>query len=163
MLKHILCLAMAIFVIGSTAFAQDQTEVTRAQNGKDCQSCNLFQADMAYRDVPGVNLSGSRLRQANLSLTTLNNADLSKANLSIANLFGARLTSANLTKANLERATLVGAYLGSANMTGAILTGANLSGAELETALGLKQLQLNTACGDAATKLPAGLTIPTCR
>ncbi len=163
MLKQILSLCFAIFLFTGMASAQDKTEITRAQAGKDCRSCNLFQADMAYKDVPGVNLSGSRLRQADLSLATLNKADLSKANLSIANLFGARLTSVDLTNANLERAILVGAYLGSANLKGATLTGANLSGAELETALGLTQIQLNAACGDASTKLPNGLTIPSCR
>ncbi len=163
MLKQILSLSFAVFLLAGAANAQDKAEITRAQAGKDCRSCNLFQADLAYKDVPGINLSDSRLRQANLSLATLNKANLSKTNLSIANLFGARLTSVDLSNANLERATLVGAYLGSANLKGATLTDANLSGAELETTLGLTQTQLNTACGDATTKLPSGLTIPACR
>jgi uncharacterized protein YjbI with pentapeptide repeats len=47
-------------------------------------------------------------------------------------------------------------------MSGAVLTGANFSGAELQDALGLTQAQLNEACGDATTQLPAGMTIPRC-
>jgi uncharacterized protein YjbI with pentapeptide repeats len=80
----------------------------------------------------------------------------------VANLFGARFTRASFRHADLSRAIAVGAYFGSANLSGARLDGANLSGAELETARGLTQAQLNTACGDRYTRLPRGLTIPAC-
>ena len=82
--------------------------------------------------------------------------------MSLTNFFGARLSGADLSDTNLEGATLVGAYLGGARLNGAVFTGANFSGAELADAVGVTQAQLNTACGDATTTLPAGMTIPTC-
>jgi uncharacterized protein YjbI with pentapeptide repeats len=57
----------------------------------------------------------------------------------------------------------VGTYLEGANFSGARLTGTNFSGAEMGRARGLSQGQLNGACGDGATELPAGLRIPACR
>jgi uncharacterized protein YjbI with pentapeptide repeats len=77
-------------------------------------------------------------------------------------MFGMRATRANFAGANLSGASLVGAHFGGARLAGAALTGANASGAEMAEALGLTQDQLNTACGDATTTLPAGMTIPRC-
>jgi uncharacterized protein YjbI with pentapeptide repeats len=130
--------------------------------GASCAGCDLFQINLAYSDLAGRDFSGSRIRQADLTVVTADRADFRGANLSLTNLFGARLTGADLRNANLEGASLVGAYLGGARLDGAALDGANLSGAEMETAQGLSQVQLNTACGDATTRLPAGLSVHTC-
>jgi uncharacterized protein YjbI with pentapeptide repeats len=127
-----------------------------------CIGCDLFQADLSYIDLSGRDFSGSRLRQADLSLSEADRARFHGANLSIANLFGGRFSRADFSDAHLGRAVLVGAYLGGARFNGAVLIDANLSGAELSHAIGLTQAQLNTACGDASTVLPAGMTIPTC-
>jgi uncharacterized protein YjbI with pentapeptide repeats len=72
-------------------------------------------------------------------------------------------TSADFQGADLTRATFVGAYLQGADFRGATLTGANFSGAEMDRARGLTQARLNAACGDDATRLPPGLTLPPCR
>lgn len=162
MFRNITLLA-GIAALAFSAHAQDASQIASVQAGHSCAGCNLFQANLSYHDLPGLNLSGSRLRQADLSLSTMNNVNFEASNLSITNLFGARFTGANFHDADLTRSVMVGAYFGGANMTGANLTGANLSGAELDTAHGLTQQQLNAACGDAATTLPAGLTIPACR
>ncbi len=163
MLRHI-----ALFVLFFTfpltgALAQDATEIARVQNGQSCSDCNLFQAKLAYRDLPGLDLSGARLRQANLSLATMDRSNFANANLSIANLFGGRFTGARFVAADLSRATLVGAYFGGADMTGAVLDGANLSGADLAGAKGLTPSQLSKACGDRSTRLPVGLSVQHCR
>ncbi|MHA0110809.1 pentapeptide repeat-containing protein, partial [Klebsiella pneumoniae] len=50
-----------------------------------------------------------------------------------------------------------------ANLQGAKMDGANFAGAEMRRTRGLTQAQLNTACGDASTQLPAGLHIQACR
>lgn len=134
----------------------------RVRNGASCANCDLFQISLAYQSVAGRNFSGARIRQADLSLVTADRARFHGANMSLTNFFGARLSSADLSETNLEGATFVGAYLGGARMNGAVLTGANLSGAELAGAVGLTQAQLNTACGDATTTLPAGMTVPAC-
>ncbi|MEV7774716.1 pentapeptide repeat-containing protein [Kitasatospora sp. NPDC086791] len=80
-------------------------------------------------------------------------------------LFGARLRGADLRGANLRGALLVaadlsGADLRLADLIGADLRDTDLSGADLGTALYLTQAQLHAARGDAATRLPAGLTRP---
>lgn len=162
MLKHIAALSIAASLFAFPAVAQDATAIAKVQSGKSCPGCNLFQADLMYRDGKKMDLSGARLRQSNLALATFDDVNLSGANLSVANLFGTRFNRSNFAKANLQNATAVGTFFGSSNLSGADLTGANLSGADLKIARGLSQAQLNKACGDATTVLPAGKTIPRC-
>ncbi|WP_053696355.1 pentapeptide repeat-containing protein [Streptomyces sp. NRRL F-5755] len=82
-----------------------------------------------------------------------------------ADLMGARLAGANLRGANLRGAYLIAADLTGADLRTADLIGvdfrdANLSGADLTGAIFVTQAQLNAARGDAATKLPTGLSRP---
>jgi uncharacterized protein YjbI with pentapeptide repeats len=169
-------LAACLFAIAAPALAQTpistagpitnqaERDVTaeRVRGGASCAGCDLFQINLAYSDLAGRDFSGSRIRQADLTVVTADRADFHGSNLSLTNFFGARLTGADLRNTNLEGANLVGAYLGGARMDGAALDGANIAGAEMETAHGLTQDQLNTACGDATTRLPAGLSVRTC-
>ncbi len=165
-----------LFALGTPAFAEapsatggpitNQAErdaiAARVRAGAACANCDLFQIDLAYQSIAGRNFSGARIRQADLSIVTADRARFHGANMSLSNFFGARLSGADLTETNLEGATFVGAYLGGARFNGAVLTGANFSGAEMADAAGLTQAQLSTACGDATTTLPQGMTIPTC-
>lgn len=155
-------LSLFLFVPIASVQAQDAGQIAAVQNGKSCQGCNLFQADFSDMNLPGLDLSGSRLRQANLALAQMNKVNFSKADLSIAYMFGGRFTGASFAGADLRKASLVGSYLHSADMTGALIEGAVFSGAEMETAKGLTQSQLDTACGDEFTLLPPGLSIPKC-
>lgn len=82
------------------------------------------------------------------------------ADLMGAALRGARLRGANLRGAYLIGADLRGADLRSADLIGVDFRGADLSGADLTGSIFLTQAQLNAARGDAATRLPAGLTRP---
>jgi pentapeptide repeat protein len=82
-----------------------------------------------------------------------------------ADLVGARLKQADLRAANLRGARLIGADLRGADLrvadlTGADLRGADLRGADLTDSLFLIQSQLETARGDARTKLSPSLTRP---
>lgn len=161
-MKRLAIFMAAMMCLTPPVLAQSAGDITRVQAGASCTGCNLFQADLSYHDLPNVNLSGSRLRQANLSLSTMNGANFSRADLSVADLFGGRFTGASFAHARLRDANLVGAYFGGADFSGADLAGAILSGAELETARGLTQAQLDTACGDQDTRLPGRLRIPVC-
>jgi uncharacterized protein YjbI with pentapeptide repeats len=163
MMKHLLGLVALTALATSGAAAQNPGQIARAQSGADCPGCNLFQADLSYRAVDRADFSRARLRQADLSLSTFNHARFDGADLVTANLFAARFTGANFAHADLSRATLVGAHFGGADFAGARLDGANLSGAELADARGLTRAQLASACGDAWTTLPAGLSLPACR
>ncbi|MGW8363490.1 pentapeptide repeat-containing protein [Streptomyces wedmorensis] len=75
-------------------------------------------------------------------------------------LRGARLRGADLRGALLIAADLTDADLSLADLIGADLRDADLSGADLTGALFLTQPQLNSARGNAATRLPDGFDRP---
>ncbi|GAA4317018.1 hypothetical protein BJY14_001136 [Actinomadura luteofluorescens] len=82
-----------------------------------------------------------------------------------ADLMGARLRRADLRGADLRGAYLIAADLRDADLrvadlTGADLRDADLRGADLTGCLFLTQPQLDSARGDAATRLPAALARP---
>lgn len=163
MLKRILGVALFSAALIGPAQAQNAQHISTVQSGKSCAACNLFQADLTYKDANGINLGSARLRQANLSLATYDDVVFSKSNMSVSNLFGARFNRCSFKDADLTNAVAVGTYFGSSDMTGAKLSGVNLSGADLSIVRGLTQKQLNVACGDASTRLPKGRTVPSCR
>ncbi|HKD99352.1 MAG TPA: pentapeptide repeat-containing protein [Micromonosporaceae bacterium] len=83
-----------------------------------------------------------------------------------ADLIGARLAGADLRAANLRGARLIGANLRGADLrladlVGADLRGAELAGADLRGAIFVTQSQLESARGDATTKLAPPLRHPT--
>jgi len=82
-----------------------------------------------------------------------------------ADLIGAKLKGANLRGANLRGAYLIAADLRSADLRMADLIGADLRdadvrGADLSGSIFLTQAQINSAKGNAATKLPSLLNQP---
>ncbi|MEO3872061.1 pentapeptide repeat-containing protein [Nonomuraea sp. B12E4] len=99
------------------------------------RASELARAGHKGRDRRGADLIGARLRGADLRA---------------ADLRGAYLIGADLRDADLRRADLIGADL----------RGADLSGADLTGAIFLTQLQVNSAKGDATTRLPDLLTRP---
>ncbi len=172
MLLQVLIAVAVLGAMSLTALAQtpDQNEATRKATAdrlvmgeKACSGCDLFQVDLSYQELPGLDISGARLRQADLSLSTFDKSKFAGANMSIVNAFGLRAENADFTKVDLADATLVGGWFAGSDFTGAKLDNANLSGSDFETAKGLTQTQLNTACGDASTKLPKGLKLQACK
>ncbi|MCS6625047.1 pentapeptide repeat-containing protein [Roseibacterium beibuensis] len=144
------------------AAAQNAGQIARVRGGSSCAGCNLFQGNFSGLEARGLNLSGARLRQADLSLSVMNRTRFSNADLRDVEAYGGVFSSASFAGANLSNASFVGAYLDGANFSGATLSGANFAGASLERATGLTQSRLNQACGDEATTLPGGLSIPHC-
>ncbi|MEV3854865.1 pentapeptide repeat-containing protein [Streptomyces sp. NPDC050095] len=102
----------------------------------------LEASDLVRAEVPG--------RKKNHRGADLIGARLKKADLRGATLRGALLVAADLTGADLRHADLIGADLRDARLDGADLTGS----------IFLTQAQLNAARGDAATRIPQGLTRP---
>lgn len=162
MLKHALSALAFAGALASPAIAQSPAQISKVQHGHSCSGCNLFQAELSYSDLSHKNLSGSRLRQASLFAATADGTNFTGADLSVANAAAGRFTHASFQNADLSMSNFTGAYLGYANFKGAKLNGAVFGGANLEGARGLSQAQLNTACGDSATRLPGGLTLPAC-
>ncbi len=65
---------------------------------------------------------------------------------------GTDLSAANLAHANLD----------GADLTGAKMDITSIKGTDLTRTRGLTQKQLDQACGDADTRVPAGLTVHVC-
>lgn len=154
--------ALAVLALAAPAMAQNAGQIARAVGGASCPGCNLFQAEFNNLQATGLDFSGARLRQADLSLTVLNRARFNRADLRDVNAYGGVFSSASFAGANLTNAGFVGTYLRGSNFSGATLVGTDLSGADLAGARGLTQSQLDRACGDATTVLPGGLHIPPC-
>jgi hypothetical protein len=92
--------------------------------------------------------------------TNLRGADLGWADLHRVTLIRCDLSGSLLRAAKLVDTALAGAVLRDADLERADLSGADLSGADLTTAMGLTQSQIDSARGDAATWLPAGIERP---
>ena len=90
----------------------------------------------------------------------LEGAKLSQANLERANLRGAHFEDADFEGAHLEDADFEGAHLERSNMRFTNIKRIRFIGTNLEQVKNLTQGQINTACIDKDTKLPAGLTRP---
>ncbi len=161
-MKSLALLAFAALAVALPAQAQNAGQIARVRGGASCPGCNLFQGDFSGIEARGLNLTGARIRQADLSLATLNRARFSRADLRDVEAYGGVFSGASFVGADLTNSSWVGAYLEAADFSGATLSGANFSGAQLARARGLTQRQLNTACGDASTTLPARLSIPAC-
>lgn len=144
------------------ALAQNAGQIARVRGGASCAGCNLFQGDFSGLEARGLNLSGARLRQADLSLAVMNRTRFSNADLRDVEAYGGVFSSSSFVGADLTHASFVGAYLDGANFSGTTLEGTNFAGASLQRATGLSQGRLNRACGDEATQLPPGLSIPRC-
>jgi uncharacterized protein YjbI with pentapeptide repeats len=129
-------------------------------SGKFQRFTNLMAAKLHGAKLIEARLQGALLRQAELQHADFSGANLRHADFSGANLQSASLWGADLTDAKFGAAQLAGAKFGAAQLAGADLEWAKLAGADLQRVRGLTQDQLKRVCGDRATKLPAGLTLP---
>jgi uncharacterized protein YjbI with pentapeptide repeats len=131
------------------------------------RDANFSRAVLARVNASGSVFEGADFSDADLSHAKLMDskcagADFGGAVLSYSNASSGEFTNANFTQAELEHALFLTANLAGANFHQARVRGANFSGADLRRARGLTQQQISTACGDARTRLPSGLTIPRC-
>ncbi len=155
-------IAAALAAVASPVLAQNAGQISSVRAGRSCPGCNLFQGDFSGLEARGLNLASARLRQSDLSLSVMNRTRFSNADLRDVEAYGGVFSGSSFAGANLTNASFVGAYLEGANFSRATLAGTNLSGAQLARATGLTQGQLNQACGDSSTVLPASLRIPAC-
>ena len=131
------------------------------------QDVTLVEAEITRSILTGSDLSRADLARGVFTVTNFNAADLSSATAPGANFEGshfidARFDHANLQEARLDKGLFHKVKFGNAIMRGATMAGADFSGADLSRAQGLKQAQLDTACGDPETDLPPGLSMPYC-
>ncbi|WP_375462260.1 pentapeptide repeat-containing protein [uncultured Enterovirga sp.] len=107
-----------------------------------------------------VSLTKSELNRSDFSGADLTGADISKAELSRVNFSKAKLKSVDFGFSNLARAKFDNVDLADAKLAGAYLFLTEFDGADLTKVTGLKQEQLDLACGTKDTKLPPGLKPP---
>ena len=123
--------------------------------GLDGSRANFCEADLSRADFVMAMLAG-----ADFSKAKLEGAKLTRANLTRADFTEAQLHGAHFDAAMLHEAVFHDVEFGSASLQYAKLYQANLQGANLRKVQGLTQYQINMACLDQNTKLPAGLSHP---
>ena len=123
------------------AVSPPRLSMTPAYGGV-CEECNL-----ANRNLTGAKMSNSVFNRSNFSEAVMARADASRSEFQGADFSGADLSGVSFANANVARATF---------------DGANITGANFETAEGLTQRQLNSACGDYTTRVPRGLRVREC-
>jgi uncharacterized protein YjbI with pentapeptide repeats len=143
--------------------------------GAMLEGAQLQRARMQGAQLQHALLSGAHLQRATLNHTKFEDTDLKWANIEGAYLIFAELQKARLdgvrgqgaifAHAQLQGATFEGAHLQGAGFPHAQLQGATferaqLQGAYLQLAENLTQEQIDTACLDDDTTLPAGLKKP---
>ena len=131
----------------------------------DLSGADLGKAEASRANFENANLSGAKLTKAempraNFAGADLTAADLSKTELGRVNFQKANLTDASLRFANVARVDFRDSNLAGVDFTGAYTYRTRLEGVDLTTATGLTQVQIDLACGDAATVLADGLTEP---
>jgi hypothetical protein len=144
------CLLTILASVGTQAAAAppDAAAIASIKAGKhDCPHCYLAHADLTNQCVKHGNLEGAVFDDAKLTLMCMSYGDFK----------GASFRDADLSGANLAHAELDGA-----DLSGAHLTITSIRAADMSRAKGLTQAQLDQACGDADTKLPANLHVKTC-
>jgi uncharacterized protein YjbI with pentapeptide repeats len=140
-------LALAIPVQAGSLEA-DPKAVARIEDGiVDCPGCRLEGANLVNTCVKAKDLHGANFDGANATLMCM----------SFANFSGASFRGTNLDAANLS-----GARLDGADLTGASTHITSFLGTDLTHVKGLTQKQLDAACGDAKTKVPAGFKVHVC-
>jgi uncharacterized protein YjbI with pentapeptide repeats len=141
------------------------------------QKVRMDEAVFEDATLTEANVTQSVLRQANLRRADLSRGQFQQNDFSGADLEsvkapdvnfrgsifeGAHLDHMNLDKAILDESKMKGASFGYALMSEVSLKGTDLSDAKLANVQGLKQEQLDPACGNMNTELPSGLSISYC-
>ncbi|MBV9570633.1 MAG: pentapeptide repeat-containing protein [Alphaproteobacteria bacterium] len=130
------------------AVSPDRVAVDSIKAGKrDCPNCDLSGADLTNQCVKTGNLQGATFDGAKLVLMCMSYADFRGASFRNTDLAGANLAHAKVDDADF---------------TGADLSIASIKGTDMSRARGLTQKQLDRACADSETRVPAGLKAKTC-
>lgn len=112
--------------------------------GRDLRGLDLQSVSFVEANLTGVNLRGANLREADFSGAQLVGANLRNTDLTDAQMIGADMTRANLNESLLKGADLSGAILSEADLTGLDLTETVVNGASFSKAK-LTGVQLQNA------------------
>ncbi len=136
----------------------------RGASAKEANFTNVVasRTDFSASDLSDANLSKAETNRVNFSNANLNGADLSKAEFARAKFSGANLSGVKFDYSNLARSDLRGAKFETPpTLLNAYLFQTRIEGLDLSALTDLEPWQIQLACGDDATKLPAGMSRPT--
>lgn len=166
--------------LGSTDFTATNLQNTSLP-GADLEKAKLARASLAgaaatgtrftriegYRtDFKGIvadkaSFEGAELQRSNFTEAKLADTNFTKADLGRSQFHGAELGGSRFSLANIARADFRGASFSKpVDFDRAFLFLTRIEGADLSTSTGLVQWQIDMACGDDKTALPAGLNKP---
>ena len=149
--------------------------------GANLEKAKLLRAGLAGSTATGARFARVEAYRTDFSKIEADTASFESAELQRSNFTDARLSNVNFTKADLGRSQFDGAEVGGsrfslANLARADFRGASFSkpvdfdrafffltrieGADLAASTGLVQWQIDMACGNDKTMLPAGLKKP---
>jgi len=136
-------------------------------NGANLEDATLTEANLGDSifigtDFRRADLTRGKFKGGDFRKTSFQRATATDVNLIDTDFSGSKMDHINLNNAKLDGAKLNHVTFGTAILLDASLKGADLSDANLSQAQGLKQVQLDTACGNMNTQLPFGLSIPYC-
>jgi uncharacterized protein YjbI with pentapeptide repeats len=138
-----------LLVLTVSALGADPAAVAKLHGGiVDCVGCDLRGAELTNTCVKQHDLHG---------------ADFTGANATLMCMSFANFTGVSFRKTELSGANMAGAKMDGADLTGAKTSITSFLGTDLRGVKGLTQAQMDVACGDAATRLPAGLHVHICR
>jgi uncharacterized protein YjbI with pentapeptide repeats len=149
-----------------SANLEEATLVRTSFAGAKAEKANFAKVE-AYRSnfagvaADGASFANAELQRSNFSGAQLTGANFEKAELGRANFDQATLKDVRFSLANLSRADLRTAHIdGQIVFDRAFMFLTRIEGVDLSAAQGLEQAQIDLACGNAATKLPTGLSTP---
>lgn len=120
-----------------------------------------YRTSFAGANLANANFNKAEMHRANFSDAILTNADFDKSELGRVDFSGADINNARFRYANLSRADFRSAKFDTAiDFTGAYFYLTRFEGVDLSNAVGMTQWQVEMACGDDSTKLPADLKRP---
>ena len=128
--------------------------------GAQLNQAHLVGASVIKAHLEGVRLIGAHLEGARLHQTHLEGARLLGARLEGAEFYRAHLEDASLSEAYLCGASFQYAHFEGADLNVSALDDAMIDCADLVMARGLRQANIDTAWGNAETKLPGTLVRP---
>jgi len=136
-------------------------------NGADLQDATLTEAKLGDSVFIGTNfrradLTRGQFQGGDFRQTSFQRATATDVNFQNANFTEAKLDHINLHKATLDGGNFKGVTFGNAILLDATMMATDISGADLSMTQGLKQEQLDAACGNMHTRLPYGLSVPYC-
>jgi uncharacterized protein YjbI with pentapeptide repeats len=124
------------------------------------EGAELGRANFAQAVLTGASFAKAEVNRSTFEGADLTGADMSKAELARTSFKGAKAGGGNFSYSNLARVDLRGVPLPGVKLTGTYLYLTLVAGADLSQVAGLKQEQLDLACGSPETKLPPGLKAP---